>query len=82
MLCELMFTLLHIDDTARNGGSQMTINLQKVRDEKGVSRYKLAKDTGITYKSLWKIENGGDAKISNLVVIANVLKCSVKDFFD
>ena len=81
MLCEPMFTLLHIDNTARNGGSQMIINLQKVRNKKEISRYKLAKDTGITYKSLWKIENGGDAKISTLVLIANVLKCSVKDFF-
>lgn len=34
--------------------------IKKVREEKGVSLYWLAKTTGLAYRNLWDIERGAD----------------------
>lgn len=53
--------------------------IEQVREKKGMSRYRLAKLTGLNYVSIWKVENGGDIKLSNLRKIAEALGVEVKD---
>ena len=58
----------------------MAVNkIEQVREKKGISRYRLAKLTGLNYVSIWKVENGGDIKLSNLRKIAEALGVEVKD---
>ena len=58
------------------------LNIKKARKEKSMSLDYLANATGITYKALWNIEKGGDAKVSTLYKIAEALEVSIKDLFD
>ena len=58
------------------------LNVQKVRLEKKVSKYRLCKETGISFSSLTSLENGGDVRLSTLERIAKVLKAEVKDLFE
>lgn len=60
------------------------LNVQKVRLEKKkkVSKYRLCKETGISFNSLTSLENGGDVRLSTLERIAKVLKVEVKDLFE
>ena len=50
--------------------------IKKIRQIKSISRYRLAKDTGLTYKAILAIENGGDLKLSTLYKIAEALGVS------
>lgn len=55
-------------------------NVKKVRISKGLSRYKVSKDSGIWYKSLCEIEdNKTDVKLSTLRKIAAAMNCEVSD---
>lgn len=58
------------------------LNVQKARLEKKVSKYRLCKETGISFNSLTSLENGGDVRLSTLERIAKVLKVEVKDLFE
>jgi DNA-binding XRE family transcriptional regulator len=53
--------------------------VKEVREETGVSRNSLHKLTGISYKTLWKVENGGDLRIGTLRKIAKALHVDVRD---
>ena len=53
--------------------------VKEVRKKLGVSRYRLSEDTGISYKALTAIENGGDVKLSTLNKIAVALDVVVKE---
>jgi len=57
------------------------VKLKKVMKAKGVSRYALAKQSGLNYRTLIAIENGGDVKISTLIKIAKILDVEVRDLF-
>lgn len=53
--------------------------VKHVRQKLNISRYKLAKDTGLSYVGLINIEKGLDVKLSTLYVIAKALKVHVKE---
>lgn len=53
--------------------------IKKVRQKQSISRYRLAKDTGLTYKAVLAIENGGDLKLSTLYKIAAALGVSASE---
>lgn len=52
------------------------INLDAILHKKGISKYKLSKDTGLTRKTLREI-NIRDCRISTLVIIANYLEIEI-----
>ncbi len=53
--------------------------IEQVRTKKGMSKYRLAKLSGLDYVTITKIEKGGDVKLSNLRKIAKALEVEVKD---
>lgn len=53
--------------------------IKKIRQKQLISRYRLAKDTGLTYKAVLAIENGGDLKLSTLYKIATALGVSASE---
>lgn len=53
--------------------------IKKIRQKQSVSRYRLAKDTGLTYKAVLAIENGCDLKLSTLYKIAAALGVSASE---
>jgi len=57
------------------------VKLLEARMAKNISRYALAKATGISYRSLMEIEKGGDVKVSTLYKIAKALKINIKELF-
>lgn len=56
-------------------------NLKKLRQQKGWSQEKLAKEAGISYQTLIKIERGyiKNPKLGTLIKLASALKVSVDD---
>lgn len=56
--------------------------IMEIRKEKNVSRLQLARKTGHSYSTLYKIENGSNKNpgINHLVDIAKVLGVSVDEF--
>ncbi len=57
------------------------IRLKELRIAKGISKYRIAKETGLQYQSIHAIENGGDLRVSTLLKIAKALKVDVKELF-
>lgn len=57
-------------------------NVKKLREAKGITKYKLCKDTPLTMNSLIAIEAGGDVKLSTLIKIAKALKVSPKELIE
>lgn len=53
-------------------------NIKAIRLQKDISRSLLAKKTGLNYRTLMAVENGGDVKLSTLLKIAKVLNVNVK----
>lgn len=47
--------------------------IEQLRGQKGMSRYRLAKLSGLDYVTIMKIEKSGDVKLSNLRKIAKAL---------
>jgi putative transcriptional regulator len=39
------------------------VNLDQLLEERGISMYRLAKDTGVTYPTLWKLNTGRAQRI-------------------
>lgn len=55
------------------------IRLKEIRLAKGISKYRIAKETGMQYQSIDAVEKGGDLRVSTLLKIAKVLNVKVKD---
>lgn len=58
------------------------LNVKKVRERLGVSKYRVVKNAGITFNVLAYIENGGDTKVSTLQKIAKALGVNITEFFE
>lgn len=60
------------------------LRLSNLLAEKGMTKYKLEKETGLTHSALRYIFNevNTDVKFSTIVKVCNALNISVKDFFD
>ena len=56
--------------------------VKDMRMKKGISLYRLAKDSGLAYRNLWDVEHGSDVKLSTLYKIAEVLECNVSDLVE
>jgi len=54
-------------------------NLKKLRNKKGWSQERLARETGISYNTLIKIERGGirNPKLETLIKLAKALGVSI-----
>ena len=63
-----------MNDKPVNNG--YVLHLDTVLQEKGVSKYKLAQETGISEKTLYSIEKR-DLRLSTLITIANYLKVGI-----
>lgn len=55
------------------------IKLKKIRLAKGISKYRIAKETGMQYQSIDAVEKGGDLRVSTLRKIAKALNVDVKE---
>lgn len=55
------------------------IKLKQIRLAKGISKYRIAKETGMQYKSIDAVEKGGDLRVSTLRKIAKALNVDVKE---
>ena len=53
--------------------------IKQIREQKGLSRYQVAKVRGVWYKNLIDIENGKDVTLSTLRKIAAAMDCEVSD---
>lgn len=53
--------------------------IKQIREQKGLSRYQVAKVSGVWYKNLIDIENGKDVTLSTLRKIAVAMNCEVSD---
>ena len=60
------------------------LRLSNLLSEKGMSKYKLEKETGLTHSALRYIFNevNSDVRFSTIVKVCNALQISLKDFFD
>ena len=59
------------------------VHIKDVLREQGISMYRLAKDTGLAYTTLWKLQNGDSQGVSFDVLekICNRLHCTPGDLF-
>ncbi len=53
--------------------------IEQIRKEKGVSRYRLAKLSGLDYVTIMKIERNGEARLSSLRKIAKALGVTIQE---
>lgn len=53
--------------------------IKQIREQKGLSRYQVAKVSGVWYKNLIDIENGKDVTLSTLRKIAAAMNCEVSE---
>ena len=53
--------------------------IERLRKEKGMSRYRLAKLTGLDYTTIMKIERDGEARLSSLRKIAKALGVTIQE---
>ena len=60
------------------------LRLSHLLTEKGMSKYKLEKETGLTHSALRYIFNevNEDVRFSTIVKVCHALNISIKDFFD
>lgn len=58
------------------------LNVKKVRERLGVSKYRVVKDADITFNVLAYIERGGDTRVSTLQKIAKALGVNITEFFE
>ena len=61
-----------------------TMRLSKLLNEKGMTKYRLEKETGITHSALRYIFNevNSDVYFSTIVKVCIALNISLKEFFD
>ena len=69
---------------AMNLNRAFAIRLSQILLEKGVSKYKLEKESGITHSALRYIFNevNSDVKFSTIVKVCNALSVPLSEFFD
>ena len=60
-------------------GEKTVIKLKQIRLAKGISKYRIAKETGMQYQSIDAVEKGGDLRVSTLRKIAKALNVDVKE---
>lgn len=62
----------------------MKSRIAKLCEEKGISRYRLAKNLGITDEVLYRYERKGLAKaqFGYMVAVAKELGCSLEELFE
>ncbi|MBE7090595.1 MAG: helix-turn-helix transcriptional regulator [Clostridiales bacterium] len=67
-----------------NLNKAFAIRLSKLLSEKGMTKYRLEKESGITHSALRYIfnETNQDVKFSTVVKVCIALKVSLKEFFD
>ena len=53
--------------------------IERLRKEKGMSRYRLAKLSGLDYVTIMKIERNGEARLSSLRKIAKALGVTIQE---
>ena len=53
--------------------------IKQIREQKGLSRSQVSKESGVWYKNLIDIENGKDVTLSTLRKIAAAMNCEVSD---
>ena len=60
------------------------LRVSKLLNEKGVSKYRLEKESGLTHSALRYIFNevNKDVKLSTVVKVCSVLDISVSEFFN
>lgn len=61
----------------------MYINIDKILESKGKTRYWLSKETGITYQNIKKLADNktNSIKFELIENICNVLECTPNDLF-
>ncbi len=67
-----------------NLNKAFAMRLSKLLNERGMSKYRLERETGLTHSALRYIFNEvyKDVYFSTIVKVCSALKISVKDFFD
>ncbi len=67
-----------------NLNKAFAMRLSKLLNEKGISKYRLEKETGITHSALRYIFNevNSDVYFSTIVKVCIALNISLKDFFN
>ena len=58
------------------------LHVKQIRENLGISKYRVVKDTGISMSTLIAIEKGKDVRVSTLYKIAKALGVDVKEFFE
>jgi transcriptional regulator with XRE-family HTH domain len=67
-------------DEARELVADVVRKLQSIREEKGISRYRLSQDTGLSPSGLRHMETGKvSPTLHYLIVIADALEISLAD---
>jgi putative transcriptional regulator len=63
--------------------AMIRVHISEVLKSRGVSMYRLAKDTGLAYTTLWKLQNGDSQGVSFDVLekICTRLHCTPSDLF-
>lgn len=67
-----------------NLNKAFALRLSKLLHEKGMSKYKLEKESGLTHSALRYIFNevNSDVKLSTVAKVCNALNVSLYDFFN
>jgi DNA-binding Xre family transcriptional regulator len=58
--------------------SKINDQLELILNQKGVTKYKLSKDTGISLKTLYSVQNR-DVRLSTVLIICKYLKIQISE---
>lgn len=58
------------------------LKIKEIREQKGLSKYKVSKDSGISYVRYTDLERGADPRVSTLKKIADALGVDIKELFN
>lgn len=58
------------------------LRVKQIREEKGLSKYRVCKDSGVAYTSYDAIEKGKDPRVSTLYKIAKAMGVDIKELFE
>lgn len=57
-------------------------NINNILSSLNISKYKLCKDTGLTYRNFARWKNGSIPKFSTIIEISKYLNCRIDDILD
>ena len=57
----------------------MSEKIKKLRESKNISRYELAKLTGLSHMTIYRVESGESPTLKTLAKIAEALEVSVEE---